>query len=237
MLEAFANHCDDCHTTCGQCHISRPTALGGGLLREHTVRATASIRDTCLACHGARAADGYHGKNEGVEGSVHWLEAGMACYECHDITHYHGDGTEYAHRYDGPPGVDCLECRLEATPEETDILEHKLHDGKVACEVCHVFLLGDEEAMPPQGKYNTGQKLLYLVVVVCMVSFIVTGLLKWSGKGVIPVWMFQWAEPSEPSLNEPPATAPGGSSFGLFEAGGLPRPMRGTTEGAAPRVR
>jgi thiosulfate/3-mercaptopyruvate sulfurtransferase len=138
MQEAFENHCDDCHTTCGQCHISRPTALGGGLLREHEVRATASMKDTCLACHGARVGNEYQGKNEGVEGSVHWLKGGMTCYECHDITHYHGDGTEYTHRYDGPPGVDCLECHLEATPEETDILEHKLHDGKVACEVCHV---------------------------------------------------------------------------------------------------
>jgi formate dehydrogenase subunit gamma len=61
------------------------------------------------------------------------------------------------------------------------------------------YFRGDEEAMPPQDKYNTGQKLFYLVVVVCMVGFIVTGLILWFGKGtvlaslVVPRWMFQWS--------------------------------------------
>ncbi|MBN1657652.1 MAG: hypothetical protein JXA93_04580, partial [Anaerolineae bacterium] len=26
------NHCDSCHTSCGQCHVSRPTSTGGGLV-------------------------------------------------------------------------------------------------------------------------------------------------------------------------------------------------------------
>jgi formate dehydrogenase subunit gamma len=55
------------------------------------------------------------------------------------------------------------------------------------------YFLGDEEAMPPQDKYNTGQKLFYLVVVICMVGFIVTGLVMWFGKGGVPVWIFQWS--------------------------------------------
>jgi formate dehydrogenase subunit gamma len=55
------------------------------------------------------------------------------------------------------------------------------------------YFLGDEEAMPPQDKFNTGQKLFYLTVVICMVGFIVTGLIMWFGKGVVPVWMFQWS--------------------------------------------
>jgi len=55
------------------------------------------------------------------------------------------------------------------------------------------YFLGDEEAMPPQDKFNTGQKLFYLVVVVCMAGFIVTGLIMWFGKGAVPVWMFRWS--------------------------------------------
>jgi len=55
------------------------------------------------------------------------------------------------------------------------------------------YFLGDEEAMPPQDKYNTGQKLLYLTVVICMVGFIVTGLIMWFGKGTVPAWMFRWS--------------------------------------------
>ncbi|MBN1659435.1 MAG: cytochrome b/b6 domain-containing protein [Anaerolineae bacterium] len=55
------------------------------------------------------------------------------------------------------------------------------------------YFLGDEEAMPPQDKFNTGQKLFYLVVVICMVGFIVTGLLMWFGKGLISPWIFRWS--------------------------------------------
>ncbi len=138
MEEAFENHCSECHTTCGQCHISRPTALGGGLLKEHEVKTIASMKDTCMGCHGARVANEYQGKNEGVEGSVHWVEGGMSCFDCHEVTHYHGDGTEYAHRYDGEPGVKCLDCHPEASPEESNLEEHILHADKIPCEVCHV---------------------------------------------------------------------------------------------------
>lgn len=55
------------------------------------------------------------------------------------------------------------------------------------------YFLGDEEAMPPQDKYNTGQKLFYMVVIVCMVGFIVTGLIMWLGKGSVALWVFQWS--------------------------------------------
>jgi len=55
------------------------------------------------------------------------------------------------------------------------------------------YFLGDEEAMPPQDKYNTGQKLFYLVVVLCMAGFIGTGLVMWFAKGLVPAWMFQWS--------------------------------------------
>jgi hypothetical protein len=71
----------------------------------------------------------------------------MACFECHPVTDYHGDGTDYAHRYDGAPSVDCLECHEDAGPEESDRQEHVLHADKVACQVCHV-------SGPYKGCYN-----------------------------------------------------------------------------------
>jgi thiosulfate/3-mercaptopyruvate sulfurtransferase len=140
MEKVCDNHCSQCHTTCGQCHISRPTYHEGGLLKGHEVKKIASIGDTCIACHGARVADDYQGNNEGVEGSVHWLEEGMPCFECHNVNHYHGDGTEYAHRYAGPPGVSCLDpdCHPQAAPDQSEREEHKIHADKVACYVCHV---------------------------------------------------------------------------------------------------
>jgi len=158
MEEAFNNHCNTCHTTCGQCHVSRPNFTFGGLISDHKVKKVASIKDTCMACHGARVSNEYQGKNEGVEGSVHWLEGGMPCFECHDVSQYHGDGTEYSHRYEGPPGVNCLDCHPEVAPDQSEILEHTIHDGSVACEVCHVsgpykscyncHVAMDEEGLP-----------------------------------------------------------------------------------------
>ena len=138
MQAALANHCSDCHTTCGQCHISRPTSQGGGLLDGHEVERMASTSDTCVACHGARVANEYQGENEGVEGSVHWLDNAMPCYDCHEVDQLHGDGTEYSHRYDGAPGVACLECHEEAAPGQTTVKQHQIHSDKVDCYVCHV---------------------------------------------------------------------------------------------------
>ena len=55
--EAFNNHCATCHTSCGQCHVSRPTELGGGLIYEHMFKQTPSMQNSCTACHGARVGD------------------------------------------------------------------------------------------------------------------------------------------------------------------------------------
>jgi hypothetical protein len=137
MQEAFDLHCDTCHTTCGQCHISRPSFTGGGLILGHKVKEIASSKDTCEACHGARVSNEYKGKNEGVEGSVHYLEAGMACVDCHDIDQFHGDGSDYAHRYDGPVDPNCLDCHPEVAEEQGKIEAHDIHLGKLDCVVCH----------------------------------------------------------------------------------------------------
>jgi len=138
MQEAFGNHCDTCHATCSQCHISRPSFTGGGLLQGHTVKEIASSKDTCEACHGARVSNEYKGKNEGVEASVHYLQAGMACVDCHEVGDMHGDGTDYTHRYDGAVAPNCLDCHPEAATAQGEIEQHDIHLGTVECTVCHV---------------------------------------------------------------------------------------------------
>jgi formate dehydrogenase subunit gamma len=55
------------------------------------------------------------------------------------------------------------------------------------------YFFGDESAMPPQDKYNTGQKLWYLIVVIGGLVLGITGLLMWFGKGSIPPTLFQWS--------------------------------------------
>jgi thiosulfate/3-mercaptopyruvate sulfurtransferase len=138
MEEAFGNHCSTCHATCGQCHISRPNFTDGGLIQGHKVKKIASSKDTCEACHGARVSNEYKGKNEGVEASVHYLEAGMACVDCHEVGDMHGDGTEYAHRYDGAVAPNCLDCHPEVASSQGQIEQHDIHLETVECTVCHV---------------------------------------------------------------------------------------------------
>jgi thiosulfate/3-mercaptopyruvate sulfurtransferase len=137
MAEAFGNHCTECHTTCGQCHVSRPAYTNGGLIAGHKFKKVASISDTCLACHGGRIGPEYQGKLEGVEGDVHWLKGGMPCIACHDVADYHGDGTEYAHRYDGEPMPACLDCHPDVAGGADGVTQHSLHEDRVSCQVCH----------------------------------------------------------------------------------------------------
>ena len=55
------------------------------------------------------------------------------------------------------------------------------------------YLFGRHADMPPQGRFNTGEKLNGLVVVVSWLVFLVTGLVMWFGKGTVPPVVFQWA--------------------------------------------
>ncbi len=52
------------------------------------------------------------------------------------------------------------------------------------------YFVGDEKAMPPQPKFNTGQKLFYVLVAVGYPVFGFTGLLMWGGRGTIDPQFF-----------------------------------------------
>ena len=135
--EAFGSHCSSCHATCGECHISRPRSADGGLVAGHEVKKVASITNTCLACHGGRVGPEYQGKNQGVKGDVHWLKGGMPCTECHPVADFHGDGTEYSHRFDGPVSPSCTGCHPDVSGGQDGVVQHTLHEATVACQVCH----------------------------------------------------------------------------------------------------
>ncbi len=134
--EIFDRHCTSCHATCGQCHISRPTSADGGLVKEHQVKSIVSLSDTCLGCHGGRVGPEFMGKNPGVPGDVHWTK-GINCFKCHNMTQFHGDGTLYAHRYDGKPAPSCLDCHPDAAPGKGQVMQHNIHGDKLDCRVCH----------------------------------------------------------------------------------------------------
>jgi formate dehydrogenase subunit gamma len=54
------------------------------------------------------------------------------------------------------------------------------------------YLLGRHEAMPPQGRFNTGEKMNGLVMIVAWIAFAVSGLLMWFARGTISQGLFQW---------------------------------------------
>lgn len=53
------------------------------------------------------------------------------------------------------------------------------------------YVLGKHGVMPPQGRFNTGEKMNGLIMIVAWVVFGITGLIMWFGKGVVPIGLFQ----------------------------------------------
>jgi thiosulfate/3-mercaptopyruvate sulfurtransferase len=137
LEEMQANHCNSCHASCGQCHVSQPNSVGGGLLEGHDYVATPPMSRTCTGCHGSRVKNEYSGRNEGYPADVHLSQARMNCVDCHTGDEMHGAGVEGAHRYDGDRDPQCETCHADALASDSGITQHTLHGEKVACNVCH----------------------------------------------------------------------------------------------------
>ncbi len=138
VQEAFDNHCASCHTSCGQCHVSRPTNLGGGLTNGHQFKKIPPMNLTCTGCHGSRVDMEYKGKNEGIPADVHWTKAGFPCFECHSQQEMHNNiDFEQEHRYDGPGMPACTDCHPDVA--DSGVPEHMPnHLENLACQTCHV---------------------------------------------------------------------------------------------------
>lgn len=150
-------HCNCCHSSCGQCHVSRPKYVGGGLLESHMFQKQPPMQTVCTACHGSRVEKEFTGKNEGMPPDIH-KEKYFKCVKCHTGEEMHGDGSGYANRYDVKNAPNCVDCHdkiYDADAEHAKI--HKEHKDKVSCHVCH--------AMPYKncygchfGRDDTGKK-------------------------------------------------------------------------------
>jgi formate dehydrogenase subunit gamma len=53
------------------------------------------------------------------------------------------------------------------------------------------YVLGRHEDMPPQPRFNTGERLTAVVMVLGTVTFGITGLSMWFLKGIMPTWLYQ----------------------------------------------
>ena len=141
LLETMlGNHCDSCHTaTCGQCHVSRPAGLGGGLVAGHLFRDTDATNIACAGCHGSRVEDDYKGQSGSGQSDVHWNQAKMLCTDCHVAPDFHGTEEEHVHRYDGrlDPSCEALGCHPDVA-EDDGIEQHgDSHLKNLSCQACH----------------------------------------------------------------------------------------------------
>jgi len=140
----FAARCAGCHTTCGQCHISRPESVGGGFPKigsyySHRFRPSPDMNEQCTACHGSRVGTDFKGEIEGNVPDVH-RTGGMQCNGCHGMEEIHGDGTAYNHRYEVANMPRCEDCHAD------DIVVNTGSD----CAVCHSG--GDTPVVPAAQK-------------------------------------------------------------------------------------
>ncbi len=135
--EIQAIHCEGCQATCGQCHISQPASVGGGLLDGHNYLRRPPMEQTCAACHGSRTWDEYAGRNEGLLGDVHFVPGNMDCVDCHTGNEMHGVGRIVDSRYGGERTPKCEECHQETVGPGSPIVEHAIHAQDMSCQVCH----------------------------------------------------------------------------------------------------
>jgi hypothetical protein len=148
----FDNHCYRCHTSCGDCHVSQPASVGGGLFDGHLFLRTPPMTRSCTACHGSRVGNEYLGKNEGIPGDVHFRQGRMNCIDCHSNHELHGQPSNCSqchpavetaevppadHRYAGLQSPSCEACHPNTTLGDDNIEMHTVHGADLQCQVCH----------------------------------------------------------------------------------------------------
>jgi len=133
--EVWNLNCMNCHASCGECHVSRPSNYAGGLINKHEFFSTPPMDQTCYGCHGARNAGEFMG-TVGYATDVHF-DAGMTCVDCHTVDNFHGTGEAYASMWDKPVLPSCLDCHENAVPGKSEIVAHNVHGTNLSCQVCH----------------------------------------------------------------------------------------------------
>ncbi len=126
--------CMSCHASCGDCHVSRPKPMKGGLLSAHDFLKTPPM-DVCQGCHMARTFGEYTG-NFNQPADVHWAKGLMECTACHTGHDLHGDGQLASSMHTYSRGPRCDSCHADVLNKG---VQHQIHIGKVSCWTCHAI--------------------------------------------------------------------------------------------------
>jgi hypothetical protein len=134
MKEGYDKNCAKCHATCGDCHITRPAAGGGGLMSSHYFNRKPDMRNNCVACHSSRGGHAFFGIGPGTSPDVHLTKAGFDCMSCHSKNEIHGDGNTYNMRYEMTLLPKCENCHGNVANRNQ---YHQAHAGTFNCNTCH----------------------------------------------------------------------------------------------------
>ena len=144
VLKAMDTHCMSCHSSCGQCHVSRPKSVGSGLIDGHLFQKKPPVETNCTSCHGSRMEKEFFGKNEGVPADVHHVKGRMTCTDCHKGGEMHGSKEAPFDRYAQTNRARCKDCHQEIvfsnlvkSIKPLRHPSHAIHRDKVSCQVCH----------------------------------------------------------------------------------------------------
>jgi hypothetical protein len=137
VRHARQRHCGTCHASCGQCHVSRPDYVKGGLLASHRFFKTPPMDTTCASCHGGRVHGEYTGAGDDMTADVHYEDEEMTCMDCHTADEMHAAATGVSSRFDLPQRPACRNCHETIGGKADGIRAHTAHGNRLACQVCH----------------------------------------------------------------------------------------------------
>ena len=133
VIDGYNHNCATCHaSTCGDCHVNRPPAGGGGLMNGHNFTEPEMV-STCVTCHKTRGGHAFLGVAPGSKPDVH-QQKGFDCMDCHKESDVHGDGQIYDQRYAVKGLVECTDCHSSVANSNQ---YHSKHIDDFSCYTCH----------------------------------------------------------------------------------------------------
>ncbi|MFW6331245.1 MAG: multiheme c-type cytochrome [Gemmatimonadota bacterium] len=133
MQVGYSQNCASCHASCGDCHVNKPPAIGGGLADGHAFSAP-TMRENCTACHASRGGHAYYGEDPSASPDVHLTQARFVCTDCHGAHALHGDGNQYEFRYQVESLPECTSCHTDLSGSNSF---HRVHLNDLSCHTCH----------------------------------------------------------------------------------------------------
>lgn len=134
QIEGYNANCATCHGTCGNCHVVRPHAAGGGLAKGHKFTKTPDMVSICVSCHVSRGGHAYLGVAVGTKPDVHLTSTEYTCLDCHNGNEMHGDGHAPQQRYAYTQLPKCQNCHTNIATVNN---YHSMHYDDFNCQVCH----------------------------------------------------------------------------------------------------